>query len=200
MFTGLISDIGEVLAAEHTGSDIHLRIRTAYALDQVALGASIACDGICLTVTEKGDDWFAVTASTETANVTTLAHWRAGTRINLERSLKVGDELGGHFVSGHVDGVGRITNLAAEGASWHLICEIPADLLPYMARKGSVAIDGISLTINHVDDPFIHLMIIPHTYQHTALQYKAQNDQVNLEIDLIARYSERLMNREQPHG
>lgn len=204
MFTGIISDIGTIISHEQSGDDIRLRIQTAYDTSTIDLGASIACNGICLTVTETNhspsprkqgeelSDWFAVTASSETANVTTLKDWRVNTNINLERALRMGDELGGHMVSGHIDGVGRIAQIEPDSDCFSLTITCPNELLRYMAKKGSVALDGISLTINDVNDPNIELMIIPHTWAHTTLQQRKAGDAINIEIDLLARYVERM--------
>lgn len=192
MFTGIITDIGDIIACEREGADTHLSIRTAYDTATIALGASIACSGICLTVTELGEDWFAVMASAETHRVTNLSGWNVGTCINLERALRMGDELGGHIVSGHVDGLAILERLEAVGESWQLTMRAPADLARYIARKGSVALDGISLTVNHVEGERFGVNIIPHTWQHTTLSDRKAGDALNLEIDLFARYLERL--------
>lgn len=193
MFTGIITDIGEVIACERTQQDTHLRIRTAYDTASIALGASIACSGICLTVTETGADWFAVTASAETARITTLHTWNNGTRIHLERALKVGDELGGHFVSGHVDGITTLALIEAVGESHSLTFSLPESLRYYVSHKGSVTLDGISLTVNDVSDTDFTVMIIPHTWTHTTLSQRQVGDALNLEIDPLARVAARLM-------
>lgn len=224
MFTGIVTDIGGVLSCECVGDDTHLRIRTAYDTASIVPGASIACSGICLTVTatssspplaggteggnatsqpsllltsprkrgEEKTDWFAVTASAETAAVTTLAGWQAGTRLNLERALKMGDELGGHLVSGHVDGVAELLAIEPDGGSHRLVLQAPPELARYIARKGSVALDGVSLTVNAVNGAEFTVNLIPHTWMHTTLRLRTPGDVLNLEVDLFARYLERL--------
>ena len=192
MFTGIITDIGEIIGCERNGNDTRLRIRTNQPTDSIALGASIACNGICLTVTETGAGWFAVTASAETAAVTTLSGWDVGSKINLERALKMGDELGGHLVSGHVDGTATLESIEPAGESYKLTLSAPKALARYIARKGSVALDGISLTVNAVEGDRFTVNIIPHTWAQTGLQHCTQGSALNLEIDLMARYLERL--------
>ena len=192
MFTGIISDIGHVAAIKSKGGQRHLKIETAYATDTIALGASIACNGICLTVTETGENWFAVTASEETCRVTTLAEWDTGWQINLERALKAGDELGGHLVSGHIDGKAVLETITPRDDCYHLRLSAPSSLLPFIATKGSVALDGISLTVNAADARGFEVMIIPHTWEHTTLQYCAEGHEVNLEVDRFAQYAARL--------
>lgn len=195
MFTGIITDIGTIATRQEAG-DVTFRIATRYAPETIALGASIACSGICLTVTDKGgtagQGWFTVTASQETLRVTTAKHWHEGTRLNLERALKVGDELGGHFVTGHVDGVGTIEAITPVGDSHRLDVALPGALMPYMAAKGSVTLDGISLTVNAVRAQGISLTIIPHTWQETSLSDRQPGDALNVEIDVLARYLSRL--------
>ncbi|MCG2839662.1 riboflavin synthase [Sandaracinobacter sp. RS1-74] len=198
MFTGIITDIGEIVELEERpGEDLRLSIRTAYDLETVAIGASIACSGVCLTVTGKSADRFTVDVSGETVSRTAPAQWRNGARLNLERSLKVGDELGGHIVTGHVDGVGTVEAVEPVEGSVHIAIRAPADLAPSIAAKGSVAVDGISLTVNAVDDQpdgsaVFHLNIIPHTAQWTTLGEAQPGRQVNLEIDVLARYLARM--------
>jgi len=192
MFTGIITDIGKVTEIEERG-DTRFRISTVYDADGIDLGASIACSGACLTVIEKGraDDttcWFDVEASGETLNLTKLGSWKVGTRMNLERALKAGDELGGHIVSGHVDGVGSLVSSTPEGDSWRLTFKAPAELMPYVASKGSITIDGISLTVNEVGQETFGVNIIPHTQTQTTLGDLNDGDPVNLEIDMLARY------------
>ena len=193
MFTGIISDIGEVAAREGG----RFTIRCAYAAESIAIGASIACDGACLTATKVDPagpgSTFAVDVSNETLARTTLDEWQPGRRINLERALKAGDELGGHIVAGHVDGVGRIVEMHADGQSRRFTLEVPPDLAPYIASKGSVALDGISLTVNEVVKNGFGINIIPHTLTHTALGAKKPGDRVNIEVDVFARYVARLM-------
>ena len=193
MFTGIITDIGELVAREGGW----LTIRCRYAAEGIAVGASIACDGACLTATRiepagKGCT-FAVDVSNETLGKTTLGDWRPGRRVNLERALKAGDELGGHIVAGHVDGVGRIEDLRPDGESRRLTIAVPDELARYIAPKGSIAIDGVSLTVNDVDKNRFGINIIPHTLTHTTLGAKTASERVNLEVDLFARYVARLM-------
>jgi len=198
MFTGIISDLGTV-AARDGG---RFAIRCSYAAESVALGASIACDGACLTAVEVtpepgGGCTFTVDVSNETLAKTTLDEWRPGRRVNLERALKAGEELGGHLVAGHVDGVGRIVDMRDDGESRRFTVEAPAGLVRYIASKGSVALDGISLTVNEVALDRFGINIIPHTLTHTTLGARKPGDRVNLEVDLIARYVARLIDREQ---
>lgn len=189
MFTGIVTDLGEVVDIRDEG-DRWFRFRTGYDLSAVPRGASIACSGVCLTVIDTGVDWFAVTASAETLARTTMKNWRIGTRINLERALRLGDELGGHLVSGHVDDTAAIASIADEGASKRFAFRVPDRLARFMATKGSVAIDGISLTVNAVDDndQTFGVNIIPHTSAVTTLGFARQGDLVNVEVDLLARY------------
>lgn len=196
MFTGIITDIGHIISAEQRG-DLRLVVGTAYDMDTVAIGASIACSGVCLTVVEKAQGWFAVDASAETVSRTASGLWSAGSRLNLERALKVGDELGGHIVTGHVDGVGTITESDAVGDSWKLGVAAPHLLAPYIAAKGSITVDGVSLTVNDVSDQadgtaVFMLNIIPHTAAQTTLDSLHIGRQVNLEIDVLARYLKRM--------
>jgi riboflavin synthase len=193
MFTGIITDIGELRSVEGG----KLRIACSYDSDGIALGASIACDGCCLTVTRAESDGpgrsiFDVEASNETFAHTTLGRWQVGQRINLERSLKLGDELGGHMVSGHVDGVARIVSAEADGTSTRFEIEAPAKLAAFIAQKGSVALDGTSLTVNAVSDNRFTVNIIPHTLAVTTWGQKRAGDLLNLEVDLMARYVARL--------
>jgi riboflavin synthase len=194
MFTGLISDVGVIRGADRG----RFRIACGYDPASIALGASIACDGCCLTVTRgevdsDGKTVFDVEASNETLSRTTLGKWRVGRRINLERSLKAGDELGGHLVAGHVDGVAEITSVKADGASLRYQIAAPADLAPFIAEKGSVTLDGTSLTVNSVSGNVFSVNIIPHTLSVTTWGQKAAGETLNLEVDLIARYVARLM-------
>jgi riboflavin synthase len=195
MFTGIITDIGEVIAAEQRG-DLRARVATHYDLGSIALGASIACNGVCLTVVDKGETvgrgWFAVDVSAETVSKTTLGEWQPGRRLNLERALKLGDELGGHIVSGHVDGVGTVTALRADGDSTRVTVSVPAALAPFIAPKGSVTIDGASLTVNEVEGASFGVNLIPHTKTHTTFAALAEGQRVNIEIDVLARYVARL--------
>ena len=193
MFTGIVTDIGDVESREGG----QFTIRSSYSAATIALGASIACDGCCLTVTsvtpDKGGSRFTVDVSNETLSKTTLGSWQPGRRINLERALKAGDELGGHMVSGHVDGVCRIREVKADGESLCYVLDVPENLARFIAPKGSVALDGTSLTVNEVTRDTFGVNLIPHTLTATAWQSKRAGDEVNLEIDPIARYVTRLM-------
>ena len=200
MFTGIVTAIGMIEQREERG-DLHLRIACPFDPDKIAIGASIACSGVCLTVVERGGEagnaWFAVDVSAETLSRTARHTWAEGAQINLEPSLKVGDELGGHIVSGHVDAVGTVVGKAAEGDSTRLTVEAPKDLAPFIASKGSIAIDGVSLTVNEVEDLAggavrFGVNLIPHTAEVTTLRTLAEGDEVNLEIDTVARYLRRL--------
>jgi len=192
MFTGIVTDLGEVREIRR-GGDMRLVIGTSYPTAELALGASVAHSGICLTVIETGKDWFAVQASQETIDKTTLGHWQVGQRLNLERALKVGDELGGHIVSGHVDGVAKLVGKRPEQESLRLTFEAPADLAKFVAPKGSVALDGVSLTVNEVDGRNFGVNIIPHTQTATTLGKLEAGDAVNMEIDMLARYVARIL-------
>jgi riboflavin synthase len=195
MFTGIITDVGTVRRIERAG-DTRIEIETRYDTHDIELGASIACSGPCLTVVEKGRGWFAVEASAETLSRTSLGGWKAGTKVNLERALRIGDELGGHIVSGHVDGTARIVDTRPEGDSVRFEFEAPHGLKRYIAEKGSIALDGVSLTVNAVDDARFGVNVISHTRTHTAFGDRAAGDVVNLEIDMLARYVGRLLERE----
>jgi len=197
MFTGIITDIGTVRSAEQRG-DLRLTIGCTYDMAGVDLGASIACSGTCLTVVDKGVVWFAVDVSQETIDRTASALWTEGAHLNLERALRLGDELGGHLVTGHVDGVGTVVGTCPEGGSVKIGISAPADLGLYIAVKGSITLDGVSLTVNEVrdaDDGTTHFAvnIIPHTGQHTTLGSVAPGRQLNLEIDILARYLKRMI-------
>lgn len=193
MFTGIITDIGTLRAAELRG-DLKARIGTGYDTTSVDIGASIACDGVCLTVTALGDDWFEVDISAETLSKTNIGAqgWPIGHRINLERALKVGDELGGHIVSGHVDGLCHIIGMENEGGSTRFRFEAPAALAKFIAPKGSVALNGTSLTVNEVEGAQFGVNIIPHTKDATTWGAARVGDAINLEIDTLARYVARL--------
>lgn len=196
MFTGIITDIGTIERVEQRG-DLRLVIGTRYDMDSVDLGASIACSGVCLTVVDKGPGWFAVDVSGETVARTAGDRWREGARLNLERALKLGDELGGHIVTGHVDGVGTIATIEPAGDSRIVRIDAPAALAPFIAAKGSITVDGVSLTVNAVEDleggaARFALNIIPHTAAMTTLDGLATGDGVNLEIDVLARYLGRM--------
>ena len=194
MFTGIITDIGHVLALENRG-DLRARIATGYDISGIEIGASIASDGVCLTVVDKGTNpqgWYDVDISAETVSKTSLAAWVVGKRVNLERALKVGDELGGHIVSGHVDGVALIVAMTDEGDSTRVTLEAPDDLGRFIAPKGSVALNGTSLTVNAVDGARFGINFIPHTKSVTTWGDAAVGDRVNLEVDTMARYVARL--------
>ncbi len=191
MFTGIVDDIGRVRAVERPG-DTRFSIETAYDTATIALGASIACSGACLTVVATGRGWFAVEASAETLSRTTLGGWRVGTPVNLERALRVGDELGGHFVSGHVDCVASVCERRAEAASARLALEVPSDFARFIAAKGSVTLDGVSFTVNEIDGLRFGVNVIAHTAAKTSFGTIAPGDQVNLEIDVLARYLARM--------
>ena len=196
MFTGIVTDVGTVISAEQRG-DLRLRIRTGYDLGSVDLGASISCSGVCLTVVDKGEDWFAVDVSAETVSRTASEMWREGARLNLERSLRMGDELGGHIVTGHVDSVGEVIGICPEGDSRKIGVRVGRELAPAIAKKGSIALDGVSLTVNDVrdaeDGTHFSVNIIPHTAQETTLGDLAAGKQLNVEIDVIARYLDRMI-------
>ena len=196
MFTGIVTDVGEVVSAEQRG-DLRLRIRTGYDLGTVDLGASIACSGVCLTVVDKGDDWFAVDVSAETVSRTVRGMWDEGARLNLERPLRMGDELGGHIVTGHVDSVGEVLGVCAEGDSSRIGVRVDRSLAQAIAKKGSITLDGVSLTVNDVrdaeDGTHFSVNIIPHTAHETTLGDMTQGRQLNVEIDVIARYIDRML-------
>ncbi len=189
MFTGIVTDIGEITAVKPGGQagDRRFVVRTRHDMRPVAIGASIACSGCCLTAIEKGADWFAVEASGETLD------WKEGSRINVEMSLKLGDELGGHLVYGHVDGVGKVAAMTPEGGSVRFVFEAPADLAPFIASKGSVAVDGISLTVNEIKGNRFGINVISHTRAVTTLGQAKVGQRVNLEVDMLARYVARLL-------
>jgi len=195
MFSGIVTDIGEITAVKPAGQtgDRRFVVRTKHDMKPVAMGASIACSGCCLTVIEKGADWFAVEASGETLDKTHLGDWKEGSRINLEMSLKLGDELGGHLVYGHVDGVGKVASMTPEGGSVRFVFAAPADLAPFIASKGSVAVDGISLTVNEVRGNRFGVNVISHTQAVTTLGQAKVGQRVNLEVDMLARYVQRLL-------
>ncbi len=196
MFTGIVSDVGIVRKAEQRG-DLRLQVATGYDIATIELGASIACSGVCLTVVDKGPDWFAVDVSAETRSRTADGMWNEGTRLNLERSLRLGDELGGHIVTGHVDAVGEVVTASPEGDSTRIDVRVPAELGAMIAAKGSIALDGVSLTVNDVRDgdgsTRFSVNIIPHTAGQTTLGEIAAGRQLNVEIDALARYISRMM-------
>ncbi len=193
MFTGLVTDLGQVQRVDRKGDDVRLTIDTAYDLNSIEMGASIACSGACLTVVEKGDSCFAADVSGETLSKTTLGDWAEGTKINLEQSLCLGDSLGGHLVSGHVDAVASVIDVRPDGDSLRFVIGIPDGYTGFIAPKGSVALDGVSLTVNEVEDARFGVNIIPHTAEMTTFGTLAPGDRVNLEVDLIARYVARLL-------
>src|SRR5690348_13168623 len=196
MFTGIVTDVGTVRKAEQRG-DLRLVIGTDYDTSTIDLGASIACSGACLTVVDKGEDWFAVDLSAETVSKTAADHWREGAKLNLERSLRMGDEIGGHIVTGHVDAVGEVAGVCPEGDSKRVGISVSKALGPMIAQKGSVALDGVSMTVNDVRDAedgntHFSVNVIPHTAQHTTLGELAAGKQLNVEVDVLARYIDRM--------
>lgn len=195
MFTGIVTDVGEIERLEHRG-DLRARVRASYAPEGIALGASIACDGVCLTVVDRGPEgrgaWFEVDISAETLSRTNLGTWAIGSRVNLERALRLGDELGGHIVSGHVDGRAEVIAMAEEGDSTRVTFRAPANLARFIAPKGSVALNGASLTVNTVEGRDFGVNFIPHTRSHTTWGSARTGDLVNIEIDTLARYVARL--------
>ncbi|HEY7958535.1 MAG TPA: riboflavin synthase [Sphingomicrobium sp.] len=197
MFTGIVTDVGTVRKVEQRG-DIRLVIQTSYDLATVDLGASISCSGVCLTVVDKGEDWFAVDVSGETISKTAADHWRDGAKLNLERALRLGDELGGHIVTGHVDAVAEVVGTCPEGDSTRIGVSVPNELAPMIAPKGSITLDGVSLTVNDVrdgEDGSMHfaINIIPHTARHTTLGELKSGQQLNVEVDVLARYIDRML-------
>ena len=187
MFTGLIQDIGSVRSIEKDG-DWRIVIETTLDMTRHEIGASIACSGCCLTVVDKGDDWFAVDVSAESLSKTGIGNWDIGVGVNLEPSLRLGDEMGGHIVSGHVDGLAELIDIKEEGDSKRLKIKVPQGFAQYIAPKGSVALDGISLTVNDVEEDVFGVNIIPHTWEHTTLSDRKTGDCLNFEIDMLARY------------
>ena len=197
MFTGIVTDVGTVRKAEQRG-DLRLEIACGYDMATVELGASIACSGVCLTVVDKGDDWFAVDVSRETVSRTAPDLWRQGALLNLERSLRLGDELGGHIVAGHVDAVAEVLGVCPEGDSVRIGVKVPRELGPMIASKGSIALDGVSLTVNDVreaedDSTHFSVNIIPHTAKQTTLHDITPGRQLNVEVDVLARYLDRML-------
>jgi riboflavin synthase len=196
MLTGIITNVGSIESVETRG-DTRVVVRTAYDTGTVDLGASIACSGVCLTVVDKGPGWFAVDVSGETISRTAQGQWSAGRRLNLERAMKLGDELGGHIVTGHVDGIAEIASIAPEGDSKRVGFRVPSDLAPFIAPKGSITIDGVSLTVNEVADQadgstHFSINLIPHTQAVTTLGTLETGQAVNIEIDVLARYLQRM--------
>ena len=188
MFTGIVTDVGRVRKITRTDRDRRYEIDTAWDTSGIELGASISHSGCCLTVVETGPGWFAVEVSGETLSKTKLGDWREGDRVNLERAARLGDELGGHIVSGHVDGLAEVISVAPDGGSHRLVIEAPAPLHRYIAAKGSITVDGVSLTVNEVEGRRFGVNIIPHTWIHTTLGGLEAGARVNLEIDMLARY------------
>jgi riboflavin synthase len=200
MFTGLVTDVGEIRSVKPSANNLsRITIFCGYPRAELAQGASIACSGVCLTVVDIGEEdgrtWFAVDTAAETLSVTTVGRWRHGSRVNLERSLKLGDELGGHLVAGHVDGVARIVAREDMTDMARFDLRVPAPLARFIAPKGSVTLDGVSLTVNAVEGDVFSVLIIPHTLQVTTFGMLAKDADVNLEIDTMARYAARLMER-----
>jgi riboflavin synthase len=195
VFTGIITDLGQLRNITNNG-DVRMEFSTAYDTSTIDIGASIACSGVCLTVTEKGADWFAMDVSNETLSCTTLKLWQAGTFVNFERALKMGDELGGHMVSGHVDGLGEIMDIQPDDGSQRFTFKAPTALLPLIASKGSITIDGISLTVNEISGDLFGINVIAHTLSVTTLGKKRPGDIVNLEVDMLARYVAQLLNKD----
>jgi riboflavin synthase len=195
MFTGIVTDLGTVRTVEPAGQgrDLRIVIATSWDTGGIELGASVACNGCCLTVVEKGEGTLAFNASAETLSKTTIGRWRPGTAVNLERSLRLGDELGGHLVQGHIDGVGTVAEAIPEGGSTRVRIRPPPHLMPFIAPKGSVAVDGVSLTVNDVDADAFGVNIIPHTASVTTFGRMKPGDPVNIEVDLVARYLARLL-------
>jgi len=196
MFTGIISDVGSIIALEQRG-DLRAKIQCTYDMAGVDMGASISCAGVCLTVVEKGNDWFAVDISAETISCTAQGQFTQDRQINLERALKVGEELGGHIVTGHIDGVGEVVSVSETGDSHVVHIKAPAELAAYIAGKGSITVDGVSLTVNSISDSpekgtVFTLNIIPHTAKVTTLGQLETGSAVNLEIDILARYLSRM--------
>lgn len=197
MFTGIVTDLGEVRrVVRGQGQDALFHIGTQYDLSTVAIGASIAHNGVCLTIIETGPDYYVIQASDETLSKTTLGDWQVGTKVNLERACKVGDELGGHIVSGHVDGVARVVSIRPENESLRFTFEAPAELAKFVAPKGSVALDGVSLTVNEVDGRLFGINVIPHTQAVTTFGLYREGSRVNMEIDMLARYVARLLEKD----
>lgn len=195
MFTGIVTDLGQVRSVAKTG-DTRFEFATHYDVSSIDIGASICCSGACMTVIDKGDSWFAITASDESLACTTMGDWREGSPVNFERSLRMGDEMGGHIVSGHVDGVAEVVSVTPENESVRLQFRVPDRLAKYIASKCSVAVDGVSMTVNEVQGAIFGVNIIPHTQQVTTLGTLKVGSRVNLEIDMLARYVARLLERE----
>jgi riboflavin synthase len=196
MFTGIITDLGEIIEVTEGDARRTFRIRTGLDLALLMQGASIACDGCCLTLVNKDSDSFTVDAVAETLAITTLGEWKKGTRVNLESSLRLGDEMGGHMVSGHVDALATVESVEPDGDSWRLKIRVPDQFAAYIAPKGSVTLNGISLTINEVEGSVFGICVIPHTWQVTNIGQKKTGDKLNFEVDLLARYVARILGKE----
>jgi riboflavin synthase len=194
MFTGLVQDVGSVHSVEDRETGLRAGITTNLDLTKIAIGASVACSGVCLTVTDIEGKTFYTDISAETLKVTCLKEWRTGTRVNLEPSLRLGDELGGHFVFGHVDALAEVIRVTPDGESKKIDIKAPNALLPFLVPKGSVTLDGVSLTVNAVTGNSFSVNIIPHTLEHTTLGEKKPGDALNMEIDMLARYVARMLN------
>jgi riboflavin synthase len=195
MFTGIITHIGTIARIDKTGGDWKIFIQSTIDTQAVAMGASIACSGCCLTVTDKDQDWMAFSVSGETLSKTAIGQWQTGTKVNLETSLKAGDELGGHLVTGHIDGLAVIRGITPDGDSFRLKIEVPEQFALYIAPKGSVTLDGISLTVNEVEGNVFGVNIIPHTWSYTTMGEKKAGDVLNMEVDLMARYVARQLGK-----
>lgn len=204
MFTGIVTDVGRIAAIDMLDEGVRLRVETSYETASIDIGASICCSGTCLTVTDRATSneqgrWFEVEAWEEALRLTTIGSWTVGSRINLERSLKIGDELGGHLVSGHVDGMARILTIEPEGDARRFRISAPVDLARYIAPKGSVALDGTSLTVNGVEGTEFDVLLIRHSIEVTTWADRQAGDAVNLEVDQMARYADRLLGFEKAH-
>ncbi|MFT6705164.1 MAG: riboflavin synthase [Gammaproteobacteria bacterium] len=197
MFTGIIETVGTVISSRRTGGDVRLQISAADLQDRdISIGDSIACNGVCLTVVEQVSDQLSFDVSIESINHSLIGNWQAGTKVNLEMALLPTTRLGGHLVSGHVDGLARLTKMIEDARSWRMLFEVPNDLKKYIAKKGSITINGTSLTVNSVDDNIFDVNVIPHTFEVTTLGELSVGDWVHIEVDLIARYLERLLTGE----
>ena len=200
MFTGIITDKGEIRHIEDRGGLRRILIGTALDMERMEIGASVACNGCCLTVVEKGGDAFRVEAAAETLALTAIGGWKQGDRVNLEPSLRLGDELGGHMVSGHVDGLAVLESVKKDGEAYRLVFSVPDELALYMTPKGSVALNGISLTVNEVEGNRFGVCIIPHTWEVTNIADWQAGDKVHLEVDMLARYVARMLGKDPKEG
>jgi riboflavin synthase len=195
MFTGIVTHIGTIANIDKSGGDWKIFIQSTLDTQSLGMGASVSCSGCCLTVIDKDQDWMAFNVSGETLSKTVIGEWQTGTKVNLEKSLKLGDEMGGHLVSGHVDGLATIKAIVPDGDSFRLKIEVPEQFALYIAPKGSVALDGISLTVNEVDGNVFGVNIIPHTWMHTTIGEKKAGASLNMEVDLMARYVARQLGK-----